>query len=80
MRRLVSLLSIALLAAALAGCGGYYMVKDPSSQATFYTKHIDKMPGGAIKFTDAKTDSEVTLQASQVSEISSDDWNKAVGK
>lgn len=79
MKKLLGLVSIALLASALAGCGSYYMIKDPNSSATYYTKKIDKSKSGSISFTDAKTNSEVTLQSSQVSEIPSDEWDKAVG-
>jgi hypothetical protein len=33
---------------------------------------------GAVKFKDAKSGSEVTLQSSEVKEISKDDYSKAI--
>ena len=74
------LLSIAFAAAALAGCASYYAVTDPSSKSTYYTQEIEKEGGGAISFLDAKTNSQVTLQSSEVKEISGDEWKQAVGK
>lgn len=63
----------------LAGCGGYYAVRDPASSTQYYTTDVDKAGStGAIKFKDAKTGSEITLQSSEVKEISKDDYNKGV--
>jgi len=64
--------------AGVVGCSSYYQVKDPDSGSLYYTKDYDKVKSGAIKFKDAKTGSEVTLQSSEVKEISSDEYKKAV--
>jgi hypothetical protein len=62
----------------LAGCsGGYYMVREPGSATPYYTTDIDKA-GSAVQFTDARTGSAVTLQNSEIKEISKDDFTKGV--
>jgi expansin (peptidoglycan-binding protein) len=65
----------------LSGClfGSYYEVRDPSSSTTYYTTDIDRAgTSGAVKFKDAKTGTAVTLQNSEVKEISKDEFKKAV--
>ena len=62
----------------LAGCsGGYYMVREPGSATPYYTTDIEKA-GSAVQFKDAKTGSAVTLQNSEVKEISKDDFTKGL--
>ncbi len=63
----------------LAGCGGYWMVTDPISKNVYYTDSIIESRGG-IRFIDAKTGDDVTLQNSQVREISKGEFKTAVGK
>jgi hypothetical protein len=63
----------------LAGCfgGSYYAVRDPGSGAQYYTTDVDRTGNaGAVKFKDAKSGSEVTLQSSEVKEISKDEFTK----
>jgi len=74
------LLVAMVLTMPLAGCfGSYYMVRDPASGTQYYTTDVDKAGmSGAIKFKDAKSGSEVTLQSSEVKEISKDDYKKGV--
>jgi hypothetical protein len=63
----------------MAGCGSYYMVRDPGSGATYYTKDLDT-PGGAgtVQFKDGRTDREVTLQNSEVTPISGDEYRRQI--
>lgn len=61
-----------------AGCTHYYKVNDPSGQKEYYTKDIDEGKGGAIKIKDAKSGSTVTLQSSEVKEISEEEYEAAV--
>jgi hypothetical protein len=75
--RTVRVLLVAGLALLLAACGSYYKVTDPTSGRIYYTKEVDKTPGGAIRFEDAGTGSEVTLQSSEVKQISSDEFDGA---
>jgi hypothetical protein len=73
--------SIALLTIVLAtaGCTTYYRVTDPGSGKMFYTTDI-KRSGSAVMFKDDKSGSEVTLQASEIKEISSEDYQKNTAK
>lgn len=64
----------------LAGCGGYWQVVDPASKNVYYTEKVKKVKeGGAVEFTDAKTGKQVTLQNSEVMEVSKDQFREAVG-
>jgi hypothetical protein len=58
----------------VAGCASYYKVKDPQSGNVYYTDKIDNVRGGAVKLKDARTGSMVTIQNSEVKEISSDEY------
>lgn len=62
--------------AVLAGCGGhYYRVTDPASGRAYYTKEVAEAGrDGAVKFNDEKSGSAVTLQSSEVKEISEADF------
>jgi uncharacterized protein YceK len=74
MKRLaVFLISVAFL----AGCGSYYKVTDPASKNIYYTEDIEQMKSGAVKFKDAKTGGEITLQSSEVKEIDSKEFQEA---
>jgi uncharacterized protein YceK len=81
--RLVPLMIVvmALLGAGLcvlSGCSSYYRVTDPGSGRTYYTKKVDHDLGSAVKFKDAKTESQVTLQSSEVKEISGSEFDAGV--
>jgi hypothetical protein len=69
------LASISVLAM-VVGCGSYYRVTDPASKNIYYTDEIDQIKGGAVKFRDAKTGSDVTLQSSEVKEIKSEEFEE----
>jgi uncharacterized protein YdeI (BOF family) len=63
----------------LAGCGGgYYRVNDPAGDRQYYTSDIDQTKTGAITFKDEKSGSVVTLQSSEVKQISEDEFKSAV--
>ncbi len=65
----------------LAGCGGYWQVVDPTTKNVYYTEEVKQTKSsGAVKFIDAKTGSEVTLQNSEIKEVSKDEYKAAVGK
>ena len=66
----------------LAGCGGYWMVTDPTTKNIYYTEEIkeSKSGSGALKFIDAKTGNEVNIQNSEVKKVSKDEFKAAVGK
>jgi len=78
MKRLIGLVLGVLL---LSGCGGYWMVTDPSTKNVYYTEDVQQSKStGAVKFIDAKTGTSVNLQNSEVKEITKDDFKAAVGK
>jgi hypothetical protein len=58
----------------VAGCASYYRVTDPLSGKEFYTQKVDTLSGGAVKVLDARSGSVVTLQNSQVKEISEKEY------
>jgi uncharacterized protein YceK len=60
----------------LVGCGSYYKVTDPASKNIYYTEAIEQMKSGAVKFKDAKTGGEITLQSSEVKEIDSKEFQE----
>ncbi len=63
----------------LAGCSGnYYKVNDPAGARQYYTKDIDQTKAGAITFKDEKSGSKVTLQSSEVKDISKDEFEAGV--
>lgn len=67
------------MAGLLAGCGGnYYKVNDPAGERQYYTTDIDQSKAGSISFKDEKSGSKVTLQSSEVKEISKDEFTSAV--
>jgi hypothetical protein len=59
----------------IAGCTSHYRVTDPASGKTYYTTKInDAGRAGAVKIKDDRTGSTVTLQSSEVKEISEDEY------
>jgi hypothetical protein len=66
--------------AVLAGCStSYYRVNDPAGTREYYTTDIDKSKvGGSITFKDEKSGSVVTLQSSEIKEISEEEFEAAV--
>jgi hypothetical protein len=59
----------------VAGCSSHYRVTDPASGKTYYTTKVDNLGrGGAVKIKDEKTGSMVTLQSSEVKEISEEEY------
>jgi uncharacterized protein YceK len=72
---LIASLMVCGLVVTAAGCTSYYRVTDPSSGKAYYTTKVDDVRGGAVKIKDGKTGSTVTLQSSEVKEISEDEYN-----
>ena len=64
--------------AVLAGCSNYYRVNDPAGTREYYTTDIDQTKSGAITFKDEKSGGVVTLQSSEVKEISEEEFDAAV--
>ncbi len=62
------------VAATLCGCASYYKVTDPASGRTYYTDHIENKGNGVVRFKDENTKTHVTLSASEVMEITEDQF------
>ena len=70
--------SVAAMLVLAAGCTHYYRVSDPAGTRLYYTTDIDRTDAGAIKIRDEKTGADVTLQSSEVKEISRDEYEAAL--
>ena len=79
MKRL-TILMICFVLFAIIGCASYYKVTDPASSKTYYTKDVERNRDGSIEFKDEKTGAEVTLQSSEVIEVSSDEFEENTEK
>ena len=71
-------LSIALLFVFAAGCTTYYRISDQASGRVYYTTDYDRADSGAIIFEDAKNRSKITLQSSEVREVSRADFEAGI--
>lgn len=81
-RRFVIMIAC-ILALALAGCGSiyYYQITDPTTGNVYYSQKIEKQKqGGSVSFTDAKSGSMVTLQNSEIKEISKEEYKANIPK
>ena len=76
--QIMALSAVVALIAVTAACSHYYKVNDPTGSKEYYTTEIDQTKGGAIKIKDEKSGATVTLQSSEVKEISEEEFEKAV--
>jgi hypothetical protein len=76
--RIMALGAVVALAAVTVACSHYYKVSDPAGSKEYYTTKVDDAMGGAIKIKDEKTGATVTLQSSEVKEISEEEFEKGV--
>ena len=72
---LITSLMVCGLIITAAGCTSYYQVTDPYTGKAYYTTKVDDIRGGAVKIKDANTGSMVTLQSSEVKEISEGEYH-----
>ena len=64
-----------LASVTLASCTTYYRVTDPASGKSYYTTKVSEAgKAGAVKIKDAKSGGTVTLQSSEVHEISEQEF------
>jgi uncharacterized protein YceK len=81
-RRFVIIMAC-VLALSIAGCGSiyYYKITDPSTGNAYYSQKVEKQKqGGSVSFTDAKSGNMVTLQNSEIAEISKDEYKAILPK
>src|SRR5215217_5933019 len=64
----------------VAGCSSpHYRVTDPASGKEYFTTKVQEAgKGGAVKIKDGNSGSMVTLQSSEVKEISGDDYDAGI--
>ena len=71
------ILGLAASMAAVAGCTKYYQVTDPASGRSYYAERVEGRTGGAVSLKDARTGDMVTLQNSEVREITETEYKRA---
>ncbi|WP_455378653.1 hypothetical protein [Petrachloros mirabilis] len=74
----IGIFAVAGLLAVIAGCTHYYKVSDPAGHKDYYTTEIETANSGAIKIKDKKSGAVVTLQSSEVKEISEKEFEAGV--
>lgn len=82
-RRTIGSVFLAAGVLAAGGCTTYYQVNDPAGNRMYYTTDINKSDfetSGAVRFVDDKTGAQITLQSSEIKEISEKQYEAAVGK
>ena len=62
----------------VAGCTTYYRITDQSTRREYYTTDYDRTESGAVRFYDDKTRANVTLQSSEIVEVSRDTYRSEV--
>jgi hypothetical protein len=78
MMRKIALLLPAMLVA-LAGCASHYVVRDPASGNTYYTRDVERAgDSGSVRFKDDATGASVTIQQSEVQKVSEDEYDAGV--
>jgi hypothetical protein len=58
-----------------AGCTSYFKVTDPTSGSVYYTEKVKQSSSGAVTFKDARTRADVTIQISEIKEISEKEYD-----
>jgi len=78
-RTILACVAAAALCLILVGCTSYYKVTDTTSGRTYYTTGVDhQRQSSAVRFEDERTHSQVTLQSSEVKEVSEADFEAGV--
>jgi hypothetical protein len=57
------------------GCTTYYKVTDPTTGKTYYTTELQKKGSGAATLKDGRTGNTVSLQNSEISKISKEEYD-----
>ena len=64
-----------LIALTAVGCTTYYQIQDPESGHIYYSDNLKMLDDGAVRFTDAQSGNEVTIQDSDIKEIPEDEFD-----
>jgi len=76
-KTLILTVGVSFLFIMAQGCA-HYKVTDTQSGKAYYTKDVDRLAGGGVKFEDEATDREVRLQSTQVQKISKSEYNQGL--
>jgi hypothetical protein len=75
----IGLIVLVTFSLAAVGCGkSYYIVNDPFTGKTYYTKDVDRFNSGNVSFKDEKTGKKVSIQNSEIQEVTSTEYQKAL--
>ncbi len=75
----IGTIALVVLFLAAVGCGSsYYIVNDPYTGKTYYTKDIDMFNSGNVSFKDEKTGKKVSIQNSEIQEVTGNEYQKAL--
>ncbi len=72
--RAVSIIAGLCIGLLIGGCASYYRVTDPETGKVYFTQDVDTVSGGAVKLKDARNGDIVTIQNSEVKEISKHEY------
>jgi hypothetical protein len=61
----------------VSGCTSYYQVTDLGTNRVYYTEKLDRRDSGTVRFKDARTGAEITLPASEITELSKEKYDDA---
>lgn len=78
MKRFAQSCACLLMLLFAAGCTTYYRVTDQSTRRAYYTTGIDRTGSGAVRFYDEKSRASVTLQSSEIVEISREAFDSGI--
>ncbi|MGZ0656121.1 hypothetical protein ACWPKO_09260 [Coraliomargarita sp. W4R53] len=70
-------LGTATLLLLLTGCATHYSIKDPQTGTVYYTQDYDENDSGSVTFKAEESENKVTIQNSEVREISQDEYRAA---
>lgn len=77
-RRIAQSCACLVLLLFAGGCTTYYRITDQPTRRAYYTTEYDRTDSGAVRFYDEKSRSDVTLQSSEIVEISKDAFNAGI--
>lgn len=77
-RAFLSTVLVGLASLMAMGCATYYSVTDTNTGRVYYSKTVTHKRSGAVDFSDARTKARVTLQSSEVREISQQTFEEGV--
>jgi len=75
--RRIALCSVLACLVGAGGCGSYHQVRDPQTGKVYYTSELKERGSGAVTLKDGATGGQVTVQNSEVRQISKDQYESS---